>query len=251
MKAPDLDQAELIPATMISAGGPCFSDGRIWAQFEPYTLFSRLHTPSGLIAVIVLPYVYMIHQQLQIHRIRRSLADQLVAQGKIEEHAKETYKMAVLDPLTSLHNRRSGEERLTEEISRAERYGRPLIVLLLDIDGLKLVNDKLGHPAGDRVIKYFAERLRKAIRGSDLAVRLGGDEFLILLPECTVAQVQHVLGRLCNMRIDLDGQMTLFTFSAGWSVYAPGELPEEVMERADAALYVSKRAGKKNSVMVE
>jgi two-component system, cell cycle response regulator len=232
---------------MIGAGRSFFPFGAILTQSQPYTLFSRLHTPSTLVEVLLLSYVYMIHQQLQIHRIRRSLADQLIAQSKMEKRAKETYKMAVLDPLTGLHNRRSGEERLTEEMSRAERYGRPLALLLFDIDGLKQVNDKFGHPAGDRVIKYFAERLQKAIRGSDLAVRLGGDEFLVLLPECSVDQVQHVLGRLCGMSIDLDGDMILLTFSAGWSVYSPRELPEDLMQRADAALYISKRGKKKRA----
>jgi len=226
---------------MIGAGGSFFPFDRILTQTPPYALFSRLPTPTGLVGFVLLSYVYMIHQQLQIHRIRRSLADQLIAQGKMEKRAKETYKMAVLDPLTGLHNRRSGEERLAEEMSRAERYGRPLTLLLFDIDGLKQVNDKFGHPAGDRVIKYFAERLQKAIRGSDLAVRLGGDEFLVLLPECAVDQVQNVLGRLCSMSIDLDGHMILLTFSAGWSVYSPRELPEDLIQRADAALYVSKR----------
>ena len=202
-------------------------------QTESSALFTFLHNPLSLVGLVLLPfYVYMIHQQLQLHRIRLQLTDQLSALGKMEERTKEVYKMAVQDPLTGLHNRRSGEQRLAEEMSRAERYGRPLTVLLFDIDGLKQVNDEFGHPAGDKVIKYFAECLRKAIRGSDLAVRLGGDEFLVLLPECTVDQVQHVLGRLCGMRIDLEGRRVLLTFSAGWSVYNPGELPEELIKSA-------------------
>jgi len=218
---------------------------------ELSTLFSLLRAPRSVVGVVTLSYIYMIHQQLQIHRIRRRLTDQLAALGEMEVHTKEIYKMAVLDALTGLHNRRSGQQRLTEEMSRAERYGRPLIVFLFDIDGLKQANDKFGHLAGDEVIKYFAERLRKAIRGSDLAVRFGGDEFLVLLPECTMDAVQHVLGRLCDMRIDLEGNLIPITFSAGWSVYTPGELPEELIQRADAALYVNKRAGKKKSLEVE
>jgi two-component system cell cycle response regulator len=219
--------------------------GGTLTKFEPHSvLFYIGHTSHGLAGIILLFSIYMIHQQLQLHRIRRHLTDQLSALSKMEERTKENYKMAALDPLTGLHNRRSGEERLAEEMSRAGRYDRPLTILLFDIDGLKQVNDRLGHLAGDQVIKYFAERLRKAIRGSDLAIRLGGDEFLVLLPECTVDQVQHVLGRLCAMRIDFDGHRILLTFSAGWSLYTPGELPHQLIKRADAALYASKRAGK-------
>ena len=135
-------------------------------------------------------------------------------------------------------------------MSRAERYGRPLIVLLFDIDGLKQVNDNFGHLAGDEMIKYFADCLRKAIRGSDLAVRFGGDEFFVLLPECTTDEVQHVLGRLRDMRMELEDHPILLTVSAGWSVYIPGELPEELIKRADAALYSNKRAGKKERAEV-
>jgi len=168
----------------------------------------------------------------------------------MEAYATEIYQMAVLDPLTGLHNRRSGQRRLREEMSRAGRHDRSLILLLFDLNELKQINDNFGHLAGDQVIKYFSGRLQKAIRGSDLAVRLGGDEFLVLLPECSPDKVEHVLGRLSGMRVDLDGRTIHFTFSAGWSVYFPGELPEGLIERADAALYVNKRAGKMKSVNV-
>jgi diguanylate cyclase (GGDEF)-like protein len=222
-----------------------------WAQAGPFRLLSLLLAPRSLAAIVFLSYVYAIQQQLQIRKIRRQLSDQLTALGQMEAQANETYKMAVLDPLTGLHNRRSGQQRLREEMSRAERYGCSLIVLLFDLDGLKQINDQFGHPAGDQIIRCFAECLQKSIRGSDLAARLGGDEFLVLLPECTVDEMQHVLGRLYSMRIDRGRGETLPAFSAGWSVYCPGESIEELMMRADAALYVNKRAGKLKGVGVE
>jgi diguanylate cyclase (GGDEF)-like protein len=219
----------------------------ILTQFAVSIFFAPL-SPSTVLWILSLLFCgYMIHQQLQIYRIRR----RLTALDKVEVQTTEIYKMAVLDPLTGLHNRRFGLQRLTEEMSRAERYGRTLIILLLDIDGLKQVNDTFGHPAGDQVIKHFAECLLKAIRGSDLAARIGGDEFLVLLPECIEDEVQRVLGRLCGIKIDLDGHTILFTFSVGWSAFTPGELPEELMKRADAALYVNKRAGKRKNLEVE
>jgi diguanylate cyclase (GGDEF)-like protein len=224
----------------------------ILAQAELSTFLSLLNTPRRLVGIVLLLIcAYMIHQQLQIRRIRRHLTDHLVALDKMESHTAEIYKMAIQDPLTGLHNRRVAQQRLGEEMTRAERYGRPLTVLLFDIDGLKRVNDTLGHPAGDQVIKHFAERLLKAVRGSDLAARMGGDEFLVLLPECGVDEVQRVLERLCGMKVDVDGHIVLLTFSAGWSVYTPGELPEELMKRVDTALYVNKRAGKTKSLEAE
>src|ERR1700735_1445556 len=124
-----------------------------------------------------------------IVRMRNQMAAQISSLTKMETLTAEVYKLAALDQLTGLYNRRSGEQRLAEEISRAQRHGRPLTVLLMDLDGLKSVNDKHGHAAGDTVIKSFADRLQRAIRGSDLAVRLGGDEFMAILPECRSDEV--------------------------------------------------------------
>jgi len=114
----------------------------------------------------------------------------------LQRQAEEFLRLAMLDPLTGLHNRRFCEERLTLEMSRSQRYERALTVLILDLDGLKQINDHYGHGAGDIALKTFAEGLNRSIRGSDLAVRMGGDEFVVLLPECRLGQVQGVLSRL-------------------------------------------------------
>jgi len=196
----------------------------------------------GLVGLVLLFNVYTIYQQLQIRRIQRELGDQVEALGKMEVRTEEVYKLAVLDPLTGLNNRRSGEQRLAEEISRSQRHGRPLTILLLDLNGLKHLNDKFGHAAGDELIRQFAARLNKAIRGSDLAVRLGGDEFLVLLPECKPDEVRHVLSRLSGLNVDCNGRSIAVSFSAGWTNFIPGESPEDLLKRADGALYVNKRA---------
>ncbi len=148
----------------------------------------------------------------------------------------------MLDPLTGLYNRRSGEQRLAEEIGRATRYERPLTLLLLDLDGLKQINDQFGHAAGDEALRTSAERLQRAIRGSDQAVRLGGDEFMVILPECKSEEVRHVLGRLEGLEIEYDGHRIPCRFSRGWTDYKPDETAQELINRADAALYADKRS---------
>jgi diguanylate cyclase (GGDEF)-like protein len=198
----------------------------------------------GLVALVLLFNVYAIYQQLQIRRMQDALGEQVDAMDKIEARTEEVYKLALLDSLTGLYNRRCGEQRLAAEVSRTQRNGLPLTVIMLDLDGLKYVNDKHGHAAGDELLKFFALRLNKAIRGSDLAVRLGGDEFLLMLPECKPEEVRHVLGRLSGLRMDVEGEDVAVTFSAGWANYTPGETPEELIKRADEALYVNKRAAK-------
>jgi len=130
-------------------------------------------------------------------------------------------------------------------VARSERRGHPLTVLTLDLNNFKEINDTYGHPAGDQVLQEFASRLNKVIRGSDLAVRLGGDEFLVVLPECTLEQLKLVLERLSAFELDWQGQKIPVTFSAGWKDYEMGDRPEEMLARADEALYASKRATKK------
>jgi diguanylate cyclase (GGDEF)-like protein len=180
-------------------------------------------------------------------RMRNQLADQFDSIEKVQDMTNEVYKLAALDPLTGLYNRRSGEQRLNEEISRAVRHHRPLTLLLIDLDGLKQTNDKLGHAAGDLVLKLFAERVQKAIRGSDLAVRLGGDEFMALLPECRSEEIGRVLGRIEGLEVQYEGSKIQCRFSRGWTDYRRGETAEEFLKRADDALYSNKRAGKSSA----
>jgi diguanylate cyclase (GGDEF)-like protein len=200
----------------------------------------------ALVGLVLVFSVYLIYQQLQLMRLRHEVADQMHSLAKVETLASEVYKLAALDQLTGLYNRRSGEQRLAQEISRAQRHGRPLTVLLMDLDGLKQVNDRFGHAAGDTVLKGFADRLQRAIRGSDLAVRLGGDEFMALLPECRAEEVRHVLGRLEGLEFEFDNEKLRLQYSRGWTDYAAGETPQELLKRADQALYENKRAGKRS-----
>ena len=200
----------------------------------------------SLVGIVLLFSVYLVYQQTMIIRMRNELANQIQSLAKVQTLTNEVYKLAALDQLTGLYNRRSGEQRLAEEISRAVRHQRPLTVLLLDLDGLKQINDKLGHGAGDLVLKSFAERLQKAIRGSDLAVRQGGDEFMVLLPECRAEEVVHVISRVEGLDVEYDGTKINCRFSRGWTDYKQGETSEELLKRADEALYDNKRAGKRN-----
>jgi diguanylate cyclase (GGDEF)-like protein len=201
----------------------------------------------ALVGIVLVSSVYLIYQQHMISRLRNELADQINSLAKVESLASEVYKLAALDQLTGLYNRRSGEQRLAQEISRAQRHGRPLTVLLMDLDGLKLVNDRHGHAAGDTLLKGFADRLQRAIRGSDLAVRLGGDEFMALLPECRAEEVRHVLARIEGLQIICNDERISLQFSRGWTDYKPGESPQELLQRADQELYANKRAGKRSS----
>ncbi len=231
---------------LLTVGIASFAFPGLLEQSKDAYTFNLNLALRGLVGLVLIFNVYTIYQQLQIHRIQMDLSKQVETLGRVEERTEEVYKLAVLDSLTGLYNRRSGELRLAEEIARSQRHARPVTVLLLDINALKAVNDTLGHPAGDEVIKQFAERLQKAIRGSDVAVRLGGDEFMVVLLECKPDEVHLVLRRLAGKKIEFDDHSIDLQFAAGWTDYIPGESVETLLKRADAALYVNKRAGKQN-----
>ena len=205
----------------------------------------------SLVGLVLVSSVYLIYQQHMLSKFRNQLADQINSLAKVESLASEVYKLAALDQLTGLYNRRSGEQRLSQEMSRAQRHGRPLTVLLMDLDGLKQVNDKHGHAAGDTLLKGFADRLQRAIRGSDLAVRLGGDEFMALLPECRADEVRHVLARIEGLEFEFNEEKISLHFSRGWTDYKAGETAQELLNRADQELYANKRAGKRANAPVQ
>src|SRR5262249_26802984 len=148
------------------------------------------------------------------------------------------------DPLTGLANRRTAEQRLTAETARSWRYGHPLTLVAFDLNDFKRINDNYGHPAGDQVLLEFARRLTTAVRMSDQAVRMGGDEFLVILPECRIEQVPVLIARLRPMTVKFQGHTIPVNFSAGSVAYQEGETPEGFLERADRTLYADKRARK-------
>lgn len=210
----------------------------IFAGAETIFRIKLTEAVFGLITLIVVFNIYTIYQEVLIKRLRGQLLEK-------QDHSYILRNLAMVDPLTGLYNRRFAEQRLAAEVARSERRGHPLTVLTLDLNNFKEINDTYGHPAGDQVLQEFASRLNKVIRGSDLAVRLGGDEFLVVLPECTLEQLKLVLDRLSSFVLDWQGKKIPVTFSAGWKDYEMGERPEEMLARADEALYASKRATKK------
>jgi len=236
---------------LLTLGVASFAFPAILAKEQQTYSFYLNQSVRALVGMVLLFAVYLVYQQLQLTRLRNQLADQIQSLAKVESLTAEVYKLAALDQLTGLYNRRSGEQRLVQEMSRAQRHGRPLTVLLLDLDALKQINDAHGHAAGDLVLKEFADRLQRAIRGSDLAVRLGGDEFMVLLPECRSDEVHHVLSRLEGLELEYGGERIRCLFSRGWTDYQPGESQQDLLKRADDALYANKRAGKKANDVVQ
>jgi diguanylate cyclase (GGDEF)-like protein len=229
---------------LLTAGLATFSFPNLFQGRDFQYEFNLGLALRGLFGLVLVFSVYIIYQQIQIGRLRQQLSQQIGLLAQLEAQAEEFYELATLDPLTGLYNRRMAEQNLEQEISRSGRHDYPLTVLAVDLDSLKQINDEHGHAVGDLVLKAFAARLKKAIRSSDLPARMGGDEFLVILPECHPELVPRVLARLSGLEIEIGAKTIPVVFSAGWAGYQPGERPDQLLDRADQALYSNKRTGK-------
>ena len=146
------------------------------------------------------------------------------------------------DALTGLGNRRLLQDRLNYEIARHRRHSRRLIVLALDLDGFKQVNDRFGHPAGDEILREVARALEKAVREQDTVVRVGGDEFCVLAPEIGWEDAERVAARLeAAVQTAVSG-LDMLGVSVGFAVFPDeGWTPEHLLSRADQAGMDEKR----------
>ncbi|MGB6485112.1 MAG: GGDEF domain-containing protein [Candidatus Acidiferrales bacterium] len=199
-------------------------------------------TVLGLICLILLFIGYLTYEKFLINRLRFELA-----QGQF--HSSLWRNLALTDPLTGLYNRRFAERHLRMEVARARRRGYALTLVLFDLNNFKQINDRFGHPAGDMVLKAFADRLAKGVREGDLAVRLGGDEFLLLLAECDSLYLPSILGRLDAIEVPFDEHRIPVNFSVGWTDYQSDDLAEDLLHRADKALYEDKESRKRATVV--
>jgi two-component system, cell cycle response regulator len=151
------------------------------------------------------------------------------------------------DPLTGLSNRRFILTQMAGAVSAARRHERPLSVAVIDIDHFKAVNDEHGHAAGDRVLAGVAGSMRENLRAEDQLGRLGGEEFLALLPDAdahaAATAAEKLRSEVAALEVDYEGRDLGVTISAGWATWE-GEAPDELLQRADEALYEAKRSGR-------
>lgn len=160
---------------------------------------------------------------------------------------EELFERASHDSLTGLANRRVFDERIHGMIEGARRYNRPLTMISMDLDHFKLINDNLGHQMGDEALKAVAGVLSSAIRSTDLLVRMGGDEFLLILDDTNQGNARILAERLCTAVSDLDIKAdanTRLGISIGLSELKQGETLRDWMERTDDILYHAKAAGR-------
>ena len=163
----------------------------------------------------------------------------------------ELRRLALTDELTGIPNRRHFFPQFESELARAERYGYPLCLAILDLDHFKHVNDRYGHAAGDAVLRHFADFIGQRLRAADIVGRLGGEEFAVLLPETGIEEAMFVLRRVVDQlaRETVDAVAPGFTYAFSAGVTAAADVrpptPQRLMACADRALYAAKSAGRR------
>jgi len=187
-------------------------------------------------------------------RVRTQVRKKRFAE-RLRENVQASIEMAVTDALTGLHNRRYMESHITTLVEQAAARGKPLTVLVLDIDYFKSVNDTYGHDAGDDVLREFSTRLKKSIRGIDLACRYGGEEFVVVMPDTDMAVAAMVAERVRRgiatepFPVDQGRKYLEITISVGIaSLTRTTDTAADILKRADMALYRAKRDGRNRVV---
>jgi diguanylate cyclase len=164
------------------------------------------------------------------------------------EHLEEQRQKALIDPLTNLPNRAAWSERLEHEVRDWQQHGNTLLLVMLDLDHFKRINDNYGHLAGDKVLKIIASVLRKRLRGTDFIARFGGEEFVMLMPDTSLVTGAKLLE---TMRAAIEacpfhfkGERVTITLSVGFTALKTAEHSDQALKRADQALYRAKNGGR-------
>jgi diguanylate cyclase (GGDEF)-like protein len=188
--------------------------------------------------------IVQVNERLQ-HRLQQAEQKLHEQSQQIQNHMAE----ARTDPLTGLPNRRAFDDELARRLAEWKRKGALFCLLLVDLDHFKELNDRHGHPAGDQVLRQLAEVLLAVLREMDMAARIGGEEFAVLLPSTNLPDAMRVAQRLraavADAPLEIDpGQTIKLTISIGLTAVRPGDHPLLLLRRADQALYAAKRAGR-------
>ncbi len=217
---------------------------KVWG--ENYSLFiSPLQQGIlAFLALILLSASYVWYQQKILEQVRGKLHEEVAERTRLQSEMESFQQLTMMDPLTGLYNRHFIEQHLAAEVARCERHGYQLNVMKLDLSNFRKINSYYGPAAGDLVLKSISDCLLHSLRHSDVSVRTGSDEFLVLLPESTPERVPHIMARLTGLEVQYLDEKIPVEFTAGWTAYRPGEKPHELLRRVDKELAHDKQTGR-------
>jgi diguanylate cyclase len=247
---------ELLATLIERIGSMGVSTGRFYDRVGGYQQqLAVAGDPSALATIIqgLLADTQIVRAEIDASRTELAAARRQAEayEARVRELERELTQVSALvqkDPLTQALNRRGLEEAFRVETARATRYQAPLALALLDLDDFKKLNDSLGHVGGDRALIHLVQTMQATLRPTDLVARLGGEEFAVLLPATAADEagqaIERVRDELARSPFVFDGRRATLTFSAGVAAWRTHEPLEDLLRRADRALYDAKRAGK-------
>ena len=195
----------------------------------------------GTMCLLLLFNSRLVYRQWSFRRMRRQLTGQSAG---LEAQPGQTSDPTGMDPVTGLYTRAFIEQQLGKEIARAKRQHGALSLATVHLDEFDQLDKRYGQSAMDLALKELARRLKKACRGSDFAVRLTNDDFLLVLPECGLNEVKVVLNRLGPLEMNCAGRQLTLAYTTGWVDYQPGDLPADLLKRAAQLLHLYDDAAK-------
>jgi diguanylate cyclase (GGDEF)-like protein len=218
------------------------------------TAFSRLFrhkdhfyelTPEqarwGILSLLLLFNGWMLYRQRLFRKLRKKAT---APNAGAEDNGAAVDESAAIDPVTGLHTRTSALLHLGKEIARAKRNNTALSLATIHLEDLADVTRQYGKTAVDQALKEFARRLKEVSRGSDYAVRLANDDFVLVLPKCNVGEVTQVLNRMGSMDLECAGKRISLAYTTGWVDYQPGDMPSDLLKRASQLLHLYGDAAK-------
>ncbi len=197
----------------------------------------------GTLCLLLLFNGWMLYRQWSFRRQRRQLSGQSAG---ADAHPGQFSDPSGIDPVTGLHTRAFIEQQLGKEIARARRQNTALSLATVHLDEFDEVTKRYGLSAASDALKELARRLKKACRGSDFAVRLASDDFLLVLPECNLGEVKSVLNRIGALEVVCSGRKINLAYTTGWVDYQPGDLPTDLLKRAAQLLHLYENAAKES-----
>ena len=198
-------------------------------------------TRWAILCLLLLFNARMVYRQASFRRIRKRA---LEPQAETDDGTAALYDTTSLDPVTGLLTRGSVLTHLGKEIARAKRKNTALSLATVHLEDLSDLYKRFGNAAVDQALKEFARRLKEVSRGTDYAVRLGTDDFVLVLPKCNIGEVAEVLRRMGPMDLDCAGKKISLAYTTGWVDYQPGDMPSDLLKRASQLLHLYDNAGK-------
>ena len=231
-----------LTVTTLSAGTLLLSAfSRLFRHKDHFYEMSPEQARWGVLCLLLVFNLWMVYRQRMFRKLRnRATAPSVGSEGPTTG-VEET---AAVDPVTGLYTRTSALLHLGKEIARAKRQNTVLSLATIHLEDLADLNRQYGKTAVDQALKEFARRLKEVSRGSDYAVRLASDDFVLVLPKCNVGEVSQVLKRMGSMDLECAGKKISLAYTTGWVDYQPGDMPSDLLKRASQLLHLYGDAAK-------